>query len=464
MGDTCPQCGKGGLKRIATHFQRSPACARLMLADARCQPSTNPTIPTEVRTGPTAAAMEDGVEQQQNLLNLRHNRRQRVIVNYSEAVAKRVRNNLEEDCYQSPDEDLVDYNDTFFDHTPEHMPLTSRRQTRTNLESEPEPEPGSPYQQDLSEMAADAWLSIYGPSSTNHSLAAIALPPSRTTQNIVDLEGQVVEDEPSLGQIANVSIEQQNSRVVATPQDRSMARIYRICDQAGSPRYLTDSLIQQLRKEIVLNGFDPCHPGITQRDAFMHRASKSVGSTPPEAIPITLESGQTVTVYRFPFLQTLQEHLLSKVFSDLNNLSVDPQDPWGCYSTNGVTLKDAHDGTCYRTSFDQFFQSTPNPENYCFSPLMGYIDKTGTDGIEKNSLEPWMWISTCIRQGKREDSRSWFPGGFVPNLTMISAASRRGQKGRQYTKSAAVRDYHRCLEVLLQPLKDLQRNRPVLSF
>jgi hypothetical protein len=170
-------------------------------------------------------------------------------------------------------------------------------------------------------MAADAWFSIYyGPSSTNHSVAAVAIPPSRTTQNIVDLEGQVVEDEPCLRQITTVSIEQQNSRVVATPQDRSMARIYQICYQAGSPQYLTDSLIQQLRIEIVLNGSDPCHPGITQRDAFMHRAPKSAGSTPPEEIPIRLESGQTVTVYLFPFLQTLQEHLLSTVFSDLKKI------------------------------------------------------------------------------------------------------------------------------------------------
>jgi hypothetical protein len=313
-------------------------------------------------------------------------------------------------------------------------------------------------------MAADALLSLYSSLHTNHSVAAVAVPPSFTNQNTEDQEGQVTVADNRLGQIVTVTIEQQNSRVVATPQDRSMARIYRICDQAGSPCYLADLIIQQLRKETVLNGFDPCHPGITRRDAFMHRASKSIGSIPPEAIPITLESGQTVTVFCFPFLQTIQEHLLSPVFSDIKNLSVDSSDPWGGYTTNGDILMDAHDGTCYCTSFDHFCQSMPNPENYCFSPLMGYIDKTGTDGIEKNSLEPWMWISSCIRQGKREDSQSWFPGGFVPNLTMISAAARRGQKGRQYTRSAAVRSYHRCLEVILQPSKDLQRDLPILYF
>jgi hypothetical protein len=48
----------------------------------------------------------------------------------------------------------------------------------------------------------------------------------------------------------------------------------------------------------VQNNFDPCLSRITQRDAFMHKASKSVGSTgrPPENVPIALESRQKVTV------------------------------------------------------------------------------------------------------------------------------------------------------------------------
>jgi hypothetical protein len=138
-----------------------------------------------------------------------------------------------------------------------------------------------------------------------------------------------------------------------------MARIYCLCGQAGSPRYLGDSILKQLQKEITLNNFNPCNPGITLRDAFMHRASRSlVGSTPPEGIPITLESGQAVTVFGFPFQQAVQEHLLSGVFADVTKLSVDVSNPWGGYSTNGSTLLDAFDGTWYQTSYEWFLQSS----------------------------------------------------------------------------------------------------------
>ena len=191
----------------------------------------------------------------------------------------------------------------------------------------------------------------------------------------------------------------------------------------------------------------------------MHRASKSIGSRPPEAIPITLESGQKVTVYRFPFKQFFQEHLLSDTFSDIRNLSVDASAPWGGYSSDVGVLSDIHDGSWYQSSYKAFCEEAPEHGKYCYSPLIGYIDKPGTDGIMKNALEPWMWISTNIRQNKREDSSCWFPGGFIPNLTLISAAARQGQKGRVYSRSAAVRDYHCCLEVLLQPLR-ISRERP----
>jgi hypothetical protein len=121
-----------------------------------------------------------------------------------------------------------------------------------------------------------------------------------------------------------------------------------------------------------------------------------------------------------------------------------------------------HDGRWYPSSYTKFCEQTPNHAQYVFNPLLQYTDKTGLDGIMKSSLEPMMWISSMLEQSMREDSSNWFPGGFIPNLSMISSAARRGKKGRKYTRSAAVRDYHRCLQVLMQPLKDLQSNPPAM--
>jgi hypothetical protein len=103
-----------------------------------------------------------------------------------------------------------------------------------------------------------------------------------------------------------------------------------------------------------------------------------LGQRKPYQFPITFECGQKVTVYRFPFSQCFQEHLLSANFSHIRNLSVDALDPWGAYSSDDDVLEDTHSGRWYDTSYQSFCEQTPNHTDYCFHPLAGYVDETGT--------------------------------------------------------------------------------------
>ena len=375
-------------------------------------------------------------------------------LNYSESAkrgAPRIAD--DNDVFPTPDADLGDFISTYFDNDDQEAPSPVPNSLPTNHDSQLSP--------DALELAVDAWTSrYYSVDADDNSVAAVAALPGNGVRPAA--APIIVTAPPLLGTIRTVTMQEQNSFIVVNPPDRSMARIYRLLDDAGSPRYLGDAIIKQIRSETLLNHFDPCDPSITLREAFMHRASKSISSSPPEAIPVTLETGQKVTVYRFPFLQSYQAHLLSSAFSDIRNLSVNVTNPWGGYISNATTLKDMHDGRWYQASYTNFCEHTPNHAQHVFNPLLQYVDKTGVDGIMKSSLEPMMWISSMLRQSMREDSSNWFPAGFIPNLAMISSAARRGKKGRKYTRSAAVRDYHRCLEVLMQPLKDSQQNPPAM--
>lgn len=415
-------------------------------------------------------------------ISSRTSTRRRNSVNYSE-TAKRPRiNDLIDTNFPSPDETLGDYIDTHFHATVDRsLATSSTQQLSTSSSGAGNPiihgvdevfarrliqhhsvadADTDPSNMDLQQLAAEAWRSMFASSS----VAAVApAPPLLLDINPV-VPDDVARRHNCVGRVVTITMESQNNRVVSVPTDRSMARIYLMCDDAGCPRYLADSLITQLRKEIVHNSFNPLSGSITRRDSFMLRALKSTGTAPPEAIPITLESGQKVTVFRFPFKQVVQEHLLSDVFADLDNLSVNASDPWGKYTKDGCILQDFHDGTWYPESYARYLSSKSNPEDYIFNSCKIYADRTHGDGIEKNSLEPIMMTSSIIRQFKREDSKSWVCLGFVPNLNQISAAARRGQKGSQYTKSAALRDWHRCASVLLQPLKDMQKEKPPLFF
>jgi hypothetical protein len=112
-----------------------------------------------------------------------------------------------------------------------------------------------------------------------------------------------------------------------TNNDRAMMRFYSLCDNAGSPCYLMDQVLAQLRIEISRNQFDPSHSFLTKRDAFMRRMHRKFLSSPPELIQVQLESfSEPITMYRFNALQMLQEHLLlSDLYGDVNKLNVHPE-------------------------------------------------------------------------------------------------------------------------------------------
>jgi hypothetical protein len=84
-----------------------------------------------------------------------------------------------------------------------------------------------------------------------------------------------------------------------TNNDPAMMRLSSLCDQAGSPRYLMDQVLAQLKVEISRNQFDPSHASITKREAFMARMHHKFPSPLPEPIQVQLESFSEAC-YRLP--------------------------------------------------------------------------------------------------------------------------------------------------------------------
>jgi hypothetical protein len=172
-------------------------------------------------------------------------------------------------------------------------------------------------------------------------------------------------------------VSQQGIILSVAPHDHSMARLYKACDSAGAPKYLCNQFITiLLQAESLHNPFDLMDPLISKPRTYFPRVQRQLGIPGPQCIPLTLESGQKVVVYRFDFMERLQRHLLSHAFSDLNNLSLpDPSNPWNSmveqidYSSS--TRSQWYHGTCkkYRTQLEE-------SGNYMLHPLTLYIDKT----------------------------------------------------------------------------------------
>ena len=274
------------------------------------------------------------------------------------------------------------------------------------------------------------------------------------------------ESDLDLGRPSRMSLEDQNGIVLSvTPHDQVMASLYKLCDDAGAPKYLCDDIVSLIREKTLKNNFDIFSPAMSQRRTFFRRVKRQLDIPGPEAIPVTLESsGGTVTVYRFRFLERLQRHLLSQVYSDMENLTLpDPTNVWNSMVSDPADHSSAIKSTWYKETCDMHHQQLSTGK-YLLHPLTLYIDKTGADGIMKNTLEPLVCTSTILTAKARQDSSNWFVLGYIPNMEYSSTAERKMNSSRRKTRSVNFRDYHRCLAVLLEPLKKLQREQTALTF
>jgi hypothetical protein len=177
-------------------------------------------------------------------------------MNYAESARKRVCTFDEDDSYPSPDDDLGDYVSTYFanDIPQATHPLPNINTATTRLP------PGQEHQQDILESATDSWNSLFAHSTRDEYESVAAVAPVPNYANRAN-QPSTAPTPPTpltmavrrLCTLTTLTMEQQNGRIVATPQDRSMARIYHLCDDSGSPCYLADSILSQIRKEIVQN-------------------------------------------------------------------------------------------------------------------------------------------------------------------------------------------------------------------
>jgi hypothetical protein len=243
-------------------------------------------------------------------------------------------------------------------------------------------------------------------------------------------------------------------------RDCAMMRIYQICDQANTPRYLADKILAQMKIEIQRNDFDPCDPAITKRDAFMARMHRKFPSPPPEPVRVRLESfpGEDVTIFRFDVVRQLQDHLLRPdLYSTLNKLNVHQEHRWDqSFLPPFKHYREVTDGSWYRKVVDRYIErhsTTPVDDLHPVEQeaflrfvitLELYTDSTGTDQKESFSLEPVMMSTGLLHSEFVGKQGSRFIIGYIPSLSnMKSSAAQSKQNSTVKGFGSHVRDYHK---------------------
>ena len=244
--------------------------------------------------------------------------------------------------------------------------------------------------------------------------------------------------------------ESPNRKPSFTISDHAMVCIYKYAMEQGVSLSFVDNLFSMIRK-FLKAGFDIGKAPL--RDTFMKRLRQKMGkNVTPIPQPLFIESVGTPVPY-FPFLDQIMDLLQSATFQDLNNLVVnqDPSKRFHLYEVpEGEDLLEVHSAAWYKATYEMLVK---DPDFDLLFPLIFYIDKTGTDAMQRFSLEPLMFTTTLIKQHIRQKSTSWRHVGFIPACDDASASAEK-----------IMQCFHDCLSVVLKDLKEMQRNPPIIEL
>ncbi len=169
---------------------------------------------------------------------------------------------------------------------------------------------------------------------------------------------------------------------------------------------------------------------------------------------------EKVEVIRFDFMEQLKDLLGDNdIFGDIENLVVNPTNHWHPYDPSNNKLDKVLDGSWYQQTIQRIMT---DPESEMILPIIMYLDKTGIDAYQRYGLEPLTFTTAVINRKTRNQTKSWRPLGFIPDLDLSSRAAKTAARQKKSGKGRSTRNYHKCLHKILESFVDAQQKKPVM--
>jgi len=175
----------------------------------------------------------------------------------------------------------------------------------------------------------------------------------------------------------------------------------------------------------------------------------------------------SVSVVYYNFLDQINDLLNDiSIWGDIANFSgtVNMNNPFSNEPIrNDGFVDEIHDAQWYQKTNEQC-KCIAGKEPFLLLPVIGYIDKTGTDVNQRNKLEPFSFTLSILNEKCPYRSNAWRVLGFMPDLEhKSSAAISRGRSG-PVGKGCMAQNYHRCLSVILQSfIANQGKNVPIYA-
>ena len=248
---------------------------------------------------------------------------------------------------------------------------------------------------------------------------------------------------------------------------KTYMRIFQLLDEVRAPKSAFDELMNILREGAAEHQFSASdnHP---TRQHFKTQIEKMFGKrSTPTPIEVGLETTikpddrfydmyRSVTVYTFDVEEKIRFGLSDpEIMSNLDNLNVDPDNPFGPYPSN-MNIGEVYSGNWYRRAYRKYCAHDPANNFLCGSFI--YVDKSGTSMVQRHGLEPVMLGFHLHKRHLREQAfRCNFIIGYIPDLQQLSKALKKETRSDAWSHHMNSRNYHKCLQPILQQLVDIQK-------
>ena len=269
--------------------------------------------------------------------------------------------------------------------------------------------------------------------------------------------------------------------------DRYMIRLMDVLGRANCPLWVTDSIVKITREECQRqHGLDFRRDNIVSRETFLKKLAKRFPVPQPILSPITLETApppkkkvdcgslaprsprDMVQLVYYDYMDQAKDlNAEATIFGDLNNLCVDPDDPFGGNPGRKDGLVDEVVDAHWYQMTRQFIKDNlvKDDEPFLVVPVAFYADKTGVDVFQRYGVEPLMFTFLLIKRFLRNKADAWRLLGFLPDMDLKSSATKNKDRESSQGKSRSVRNYHRCLAKILESFIENQGyKKPVYGF
>ena len=211
---------------------------------------------------------------------------------------------------------------------------------------------------------------------------------------------------------------------------------------------------------------------IDRQEPFLNKLMQRFTLLPPEEVHVALETGtkdrsidkyhhglcDSFQVQRWQFKEVCESYLLDPLlFGDLKNL-VNHKNPYGKYVPTDPNDKELLAGGWYAQTYNEIIT---DPKTEFLLPIKIYLNKTGkTASLGSSCGEPVIWSSPLLKCSIRQNARAWRILGYV----LSSSAKKQQTSGCRYEKGRNLRNYHKILSAIKDPLIQAQEGGRFYTF